>query len=167
MLIGIDPRKLELPVTDATTIVDLRASMNDALSKLVAKGMRATIASSLVLPGASGVALDFVGKPGTARLVMSDPPIIPAASTGNGIDDALASLGRIAGRIESLPLEEIAGHLRSTAARLDKLVNDPAEIRTSAWPRVGSHAWSRLARRRRWTRTSPSGYFGRAWKDPG
>ena len=126
VLIGIDPRKLELPVTDATTIVDLRASMNDALSKLVAKGMRATIASSLVLPGASGVALDFVGKPGTARLVMSDPPIIPAASTGNGIDDALASLGRIAGRIESLPLEEIAGHLRSTAARIDKLVNDPA-----------------------------------------
>src|SRR5437868_1120829 len=121
VLIGIDPRKLELPVTDATTIVDLRASMNDALSKLVAKGMRATIASSLVLPGASGVALDFVGKPGTARLVMSDPPIIPAASTSNGIDDALASLGRIAGRIESLPLEEIAGHLRSTAARIDKL----------------------------------------------
>ena len=113
-------------MTDATTIVDLRASMNDALSKLVAKGMLATIASSLVLPGASGVALDFVGKPGTARLVMSDPPIIPAASTGNGIDDALASLGRIAGRIESLPLEEIAGHLRSTAARLDKLVNDTA-----------------------------------------
>jgi paraquat-inducible protein B len=123
---GIDPRKLELPVTDATSIVDLRASMNDALSKLVAKGMRATIASSLVLPGASGVSLEMVGKPGTARLLMGEPPIVPAASSGNGVDAALASLGRIAGRIENLPLEEIAGHLRNTAARMDTLVNDPA-----------------------------------------
>jgi paraquat-inducible protein B len=123
---GIDPRKLELPVSDATSIVDLRASMNEALSKLVTKGMRATITSSLVLPGASGVSLEFVGKPGTARLVMGEPPIVPAATTGNGVDEALASLGRIAGRIESLPIEEIAGHLRSTAARMDKLVNDPA-----------------------------------------
>ena len=126
VLIGIDPRKLELPVSDATTIEDLRGTMNDALSKLVAKGLRATIASSLVLPGASGVALDMIGKPGTARLVLSDPPIIPAASSGNGIDEALASLGRISARIENLPLEEIAGHLRSAAARLDTLVNDPA-----------------------------------------
>ena len=123
---GIDPRKLELPVTDATSIVDLRGSMNDALSKLVAKGMRATIASSLVLPGASGVSLEMVGKPGTARLVMGEPPIVPAASSGNSVDAALASLGRIAGRIENLPIEEIAGHLRNTAARMDTLVNDPA-----------------------------------------
>jgi paraquat-inducible protein B len=126
VVFGIDPRKLELPVTDATSIVDLRTTMNDALSKLVAKGMRATIASSLVLPGASGVSLEFVGKPGTARLVMGEPPIVPAAAQGNGVDQALESLNRIAGRIERLPLEEIAGHLRNTAARVDKLVNDPA-----------------------------------------
>jgi paraquat-inducible protein B len=118
VVIGIDPRKLELPPD--------RASMNDALSKLVAKGMRATLVSSLVLPGASGVSLEMVGKPGTAHLVMSDPPIIPAASSGNGVEGALESLSRIAGRIENLPLEEIAGHLRSTAARMDTLVNDPA-----------------------------------------
>src|SRR5262249_5962914 len=39
-------------------------------------------------------------------------------------------------------------------------------VRTSAWPRVGSHVWSRLARRRRWHRRLPSGYYGRAWRDP-
>ena len=117
--IGIDPRKLELPVTDAMSPMDLRASMNDALSKLVAKGLRATLTTSLVLPGASGVSLDFVAKPGTAHLVMSDPPIIPASQTNAGVENLLA-------RIQSLPLEEIAGHLRSVAARLDTLVSDPA-----------------------------------------
>src|SRR6185295_10094246 len=124
--IEIDPRRLEIPVSDATSRLELRGVMNDALQKLVAKGMRATLASSLVLPGASGVSLEMVGRPGTARLVLaSDPPIIPAASTGNGIEGALSSLNQIAGRIQNLPIEEIAGHLRSTAQRMDALVSDP------------------------------------------
>jgi len=110
-----------------TTREELRARMNDALAKLVQKGMRATITSSLVLPGASGVSLDFVAAAGTGRLVTTtDPPIIPAAQTSNGIDTAIASIGDIAGRIRNLPIEEIAGHLRNTAQRLDTLVHDPA-----------------------------------------
>ena len=59
-------------------------------------------------------------------LSSSDPPIIPAASGGAGIEGALTSLNQVAARIQNLPLEEIAGHLRSTAARMDTLVNDPA-----------------------------------------
>ena len=101
--------------------------MNDALAKLVQKGMRATLNTSLVLPGASGVSLDFVAPPGTGRLVTSvDPPIIPTGTAGSGIDSALASLNGIAARIQKLPIEEIAGNLRSTTAQVDKLVHDPA-----------------------------------------
>ncbi len=123
----IDPRKLELPVSDATTPDDLRTRMNDALQRLVQKGLRATLASSLVLPGASGVSLDIVGRPGTARLAIEhDPPIIPAVAANSGVEGALASIGQIAGRIQNLPIEEIAGHLRSTAQRMDSLVHDPA-----------------------------------------
>jgi paraquat-inducible protein B len=123
----IDPRKLEIAVTNATTREDIRAAMNDALQRLVQKGMRATLATSLVLPGASAVSLEMVGRPGTAHLVLTnDPPIIPAATTGNGIEGALSSINGIAARINNLPIEEIAGHLRSTALRLDTLVHDPA-----------------------------------------
>ena len=118
VMIGIDPRKLQLPLD--------RAVMNDALAKLVYKGMRATLASSLVLPGASGVSLEMVGRPGTAHLVMTEPPIIPAASGGTGIEGALSSLNQVAARIQNLPIEEIAGHMRSAAARMDTLVSDPA-----------------------------------------
>jgi paraquat-inducible protein B len=125
--IEIDPRKLEFAVNDATTIESLRMQMNDALQKLVQKGMRATLASSLVLPGASGVSLDIVARPGTARLVVEhEPPIIPAAPSSGGVEGALASIGQIAGRIQNLPLEDIAEHVRSTTARIDSLVHDPA-----------------------------------------
>jgi len=124
--IEIDPRKLEIGVSESTTKDALRATMNDALGKLVQKGMRATLMTSLVLPGASGVALDTVAKPGTARLITStEPPIIPAASGGSGLEGALSAVGDIAGRIRDLPIEEIAGHLRNTAQRLDSLVHDP------------------------------------------
>jgi len=123
--IEIDPRLLQLPV--GATREELRAEMDAALAKLVQKGMRATLSTSLVLPGASGVSLETVGRPGTARLVVeNDPPIIPAATTSTGIDTALGSLNKIAARIENLPIEEIAAHLRSTAARMDTLVHDPA-----------------------------------------
>ncbi|HKR64984.1 MAG TPA: MlaD family protein [Thermoanaerobaculia bacterium] len=123
--IEIDPRLLELPV--GTSREELRGTMNNALARLVQKGMRATLATSLVLPGASAVSLENVARPGTARLVVeNDPPIIPAAAAGNGLEGALGAVGDIAARIRALPIEEIAGHLRSTAQRMDSLVHDPA-----------------------------------------
>ncbi|HEV2720224.1 MAG TPA: MlaD family protein [Thermoanaerobaculia bacterium] len=125
--IEIDPRKLQLPVSDQSTPGEIRAELNDALAKLVQKGLRATLSTSLVLPGAGGVGLDMVGKPGTARLAVEhDPPIIPAAQTNGGIEGALGAVNDIAARIRNLPIEEIAGHLRSTTARIDTLVHDKA-----------------------------------------
>lgn len=122
----IDPRLLDFPVTDATTRTDLRVAMNDALGRLVQRGMRATLATSLVLPGASAVGLEIVAAPNTGRLVLThDPPIIPAAQGGDGLGDAMAAITDVANTIRSLPLQEIAGHLRSSAARLDTLINDP------------------------------------------
>jgi paraquat-inducible protein B len=121
----IDPRLLQLPL--AVTREELRSEMNDALAKLVRKGMRATLSTSLVLPGASGISLENVASAGSARLVVeNDPPIVPSATSGTGIDQALGSINRLAARVENLPIEEIAGHLRSTSARMDQLVHDPA-----------------------------------------
>jgi paraquat-inducible protein B len=69
----------------------------------------------------------MVGRPGTARLVLTqDPPLIPAVDSGRGLETALASINRVARRIENLPLDEIAGHMRSASQRIDALVQDPA-----------------------------------------
>ncbi|HWW61586.1 MAG TPA: MlaD family protein, partial [Thermoanaerobaculia bacterium] len=122
----IDPREINFPVSDATTRAELRATMNDALGHLVQKGMRATLSSSLVLPGASALALETVARPGTGRLVVTvDPPIVPAAAGGDALGNALGAIGDVANTIRSLPLREIGEHMRSVASRVDKLVNDP------------------------------------------
>lgn len=125
--IEIDPRLMQFNVDNVTSRDQLRGQMNDALGKLVQKGMRATLSTSFVLPGAAGVSLDFVAAPGTGRLVTTtEPPIIPAAQGSNGLEGALASVNDVAARIRRLPIEEIAENLRRTTARVDKLVNDPA-----------------------------------------
>jgi paraquat-inducible protein B len=126
VMLEIDPRQLEFAVTPSTTRADLRRMMNDALARLVQRGLRARLSSSLVLPGTSSVSLDVIAAPGTARLVLeNDPPIIPASGAGAGIEGALASLNEIAGTIQSLPLREIAGDIRSAASRVNALVSDP------------------------------------------
>jgi paraquat-inducible protein B len=127
VVLEVDPRLMDFTVTDAMSRDELRAMLNDAFGGLVQKGMRASLATSLVLPGASAVTLDIVARPGTARLVTeNDPPIIPAAAAGSGLEGVLGSVNEIAGRIRNLPIEEIAGDLRSTARRMNALVNDPA-----------------------------------------
>jgi paraquat-inducible protein B len=126
VIFEIDPRLLQIDVASSTTREDVRVRTNDVLQRLVQKGMRATLSTSLVLPGASGISLDIVASPGSGRLVTTtDPPIVPAASSGTGIEGALSAINDVAGRIRNLPIEEIAGHLRSTAQRLDTLVHDP------------------------------------------
>jgi paraquat-inducible protein B len=72
------------------------------------------------------VTLDFVARPGTGRLVMSDPPIIPAAAGGDGLSGAMSAITDVANTIRSLPLSEIATDIRATTSRLRTIVNDPA-----------------------------------------
>lgn len=123
----IDPRKLEFPITASTTREDVRRMMDDALAALVRKGMRATLATSLVLPGASAVSLETVASPNTGRLVVeNNPPIIPASQAGDGLGGAMSAITDVANTVRNLPLAEIAANIRSTTARLDRLVQDPA-----------------------------------------
>ena len=126
VMLEIDPRLLEFEVTPSTTREDLRRRMNDALQNLVRKGMRATLSSSLVLPGASSVSLENVAAPNTGSLnLASDPPVIPAAAAGGGLEGALASLNDVARTVRNLPLREIASSMRSAAERADALLGDP------------------------------------------
>lgn len=121
----IDPRLLDIQVYPGETREDLRARMNDALEALVQNGMRANLTSSLF--GSSSVSLETSAAPGTGRLAVEyDPPVIPAVAGGSGLDDAIASLNRVAATLEDLPLRETMSHLRSAAERVDSLVSDPA-----------------------------------------
>lgn len=125
--IEVDPRLLEIDLDAMSSRAEVRARMDGVVARLVNKGMRANLATSLVLPGASAVTLDFMAQPGTGRLVTSsEPPIIPAAAAGRGLEDTLAAINDVANTVRGLPLREIASNLRSTSARLNQLVSDPA-----------------------------------------
>lgn len=129
----IDPRKLELDQPAPSSPEELRARMNQALDALIGQGMRATLATSLVLPGASAVSLEIEAPRGTGRLGLStDPPTIPASSSGDGLSGAIASVNELADRIRQLPIEEITTDLRNAAGRIDGLVNDPRLDRSLA-----------------------------------
>lgn len=122
----VDPRLLEIDLQSMSTPQEVRNRMDGVVGRLVNKGMRATLATSLVLPGASAVSLEFAAKPGTGRLVPNEPPIIPAAGAGRGLEDTLAAINDVANTVRGLPIREIASDLRSTSSRLNKLVSDPA-----------------------------------------
>ncbi|HYH07712.1 MAG TPA: MlaD family protein [Thermoanaerobaculia bacterium] len=127
VIIEIDPRQMEIPVTNAITRDVLRAEINDVVDGLVQKGMRATLATSLILPGASAVALENVAGAGAARLnTTSEPPTIPVAQNADGIAGAMSAITDVANTIRNLPLREIASDIRSTTQRMNALVNDPA-----------------------------------------
>ncbi|HEX6159689.1 MAG TPA: MlaD family protein [Thermoanaerobaculia bacterium] len=127
VVLEIDPRQLEMEVTAMTTREELRERMNTALARMVQKGMRANLATSLVLPGASAVSLDFTAAAGTGRLVTTtDPPIIPAGAGGDGLAGAMGAITDVANTIRGLPLREIAADVRATTTKLRSLVNDPA-----------------------------------------
>lgn len=124
--LAIDPRQLGLDVPLPGSVEELRRRTDEALAALVRKGMRATLSSSLILPGAGAVRLETVAAAGTGRLDLgSDPPVIPAAAGGDGLAGAMQSLQRVAATLEQLPLREIAADLRSAARRVDALVGDP------------------------------------------
>jgi ABC-type transporter Mla subunit MlaD len=59
-------------------------------------------------------------------VVENDPPIIPTSGRGSGVDAALAAIGDVAERIRRVPIEEIAGNLRSASSRVNQHVSDPA-----------------------------------------
>jgi paraquat-inducible protein B len=122
----VDPRLLEIDLNAMSTPQEVRNRMDGVLGRLVNKGMRATLATSLVLPGASAVSLEFAAQPGTGRLVPNEPPIIPAAGAGRGLEDTLAAINDVANTVRGLPIREIASDLRSTSSRLNRLVSDPA-----------------------------------------
>jgi paraquat-inducible protein B len=124
--IEVDPRLLEIDLNGMSSPQEVRNRMDGVLGRLVNKGMRATLATSLVLPGASAVSLEFAAQPGTGRLVPNEPPIIPAAGVGRGLEDTLAAINDVANTVRGLPIREIASDLRSTSSRLNRLVSDPA-----------------------------------------
>lgn len=90
--------------------------------RMVAKGMRAQLQSASLITGQMLVSLDFLPDAPPAEVrTEGEAIVLPTLSGG----DIMGAVSGIAGKLERLPLEEIARNLNDTLASVNGLVGGP------------------------------------------
>ena len=118
----IDPSRLGLP---ASTPAKGRAELDAVMQHLIGQGLRAQPGSVIPLVGPADVELSFVHDAPSAELT-GDPPELPVAPGGGGIQGIMIALNTIANKVDGLPLDQIAGDIHVATARLAELSKSPA-----------------------------------------
>ena len=96
------------------------------MNKLIGRGLRAQLGSSIPLIGASQIRLAFVGGKSDATLAPGNPPEIPIL--GGRRDSGLPlAVNKITGKLDSLPLDQIAQNIHTITSRAADL---------SKWPEL-------------------------------
>jgi paraquat-inducible protein B len=117
VLLSLDPTRFHL-TGPAPADGDWKPIMDATLSKLVAAGLRASLARAVPLVGGEQVELAIVAGAHPARLDTSGPyPLIPAAAGG--------ALERLPAEISALPLTQIADNLRTITDQVRALTSSP------------------------------------------
>ncbi|HSU04395.1 MAG TPA: MlaD family protein [Acetobacteraceae bacterium] len=117
--LAIEPWRLGLETGDPGT------AMNALMQKLIARGLRAQVGSSVPVIGAPDVELTFVHDAPAATLTAGNPPELPTAPGGAGLQGAMVALNTIANKVNGVPLDQIADNLRVATAKLSDLVASP------------------------------------------
>lgn len=92
------------------------------MDRLVARGLRAQLRNGSLVTGQLYVALDFFPGAGKARANWAARP--PQLPTQRGsLDELQATLARIAGKLDRLPLDDIAAETRTAIAGLARAVD--------------------------------------------
>ncbi len=120
--LAIEPWRLGL---DATTTSNPATAMNTLMQHLIARGLRAQLGSALPVIGPPDVELAFLPDAPAATLTQGNPPALPTAPGGAGIQGMMVALNTIANKFNGIPLDQIADNLRVATARLDDLVASP------------------------------------------
>ena len=113
--LGLEPSATGNPAT----------AMNPLMQRLIAQGLRAQVGSSVPVIGAPDVELTFVHDAPAATLIAGDPPELPTAPGGAGLQGAMVALNTIANKVNGIPLDQIADNLRVATAKLSDLVASP------------------------------------------
>jgi paraquat-inducible protein B len=117
--IALDPARIGLPAGRG------RGALDGALSRWVARGLRAQLTQEPPVVGSRTVSLTFTGSHTAAGLQPGGPyPAIPTEGSGS-IDDLTGKADRILTRIDNVPIERIGRDLAATADRVHALVASP------------------------------------------
>jgi paraquat-inducible protein B len=122
--LGIEPWRIALS-GGATWSGTGRGEMDALMRQLIGEGLRAQPGSSIPLVGPSDVELAFVNGAKPATLIAGNPPEIPSAPGGAGLDGIMTAVSGIAGKLDRLPVDQIAGNIRTLTDRLAALSESP------------------------------------------
>lgn len=125
--IAIDPVRIGL--AQPADAAAARRTMDAVMGHLIGEGLRAQLGSSIPLVGPPNVELSFVPGAPSATLA-GDPPEIPTATGGSGIQGVMAALNGIGAKLDGLPLDQIAADIHVATARLAELSKSPQLTRS-------------------------------------
>lgn len=118
----IDPSRLGLPDSAAG-----RSEMAGVMKHLVEQGLRAQPGAVIPMLGPADVELTFVHDAPAAELA-GDPPELPVAPGGGGVQGILMALNAISNKIGGLPIDQIAADIHVATARLADLSQSPRVV---------------------------------------
>lgn len=131
VLLEIKAPALGIQIGPAETRDDIRKKLDRKIAALVAKGLRAHIGPSAILIGGQSIELTLVADAKKASLDRRHkPPALPAVAGSGALADVVGSIGDVAGKLNELPLKNIARNMERTTARIEDITNSP-EIRHS------------------------------------
>lgn len=117
--IAVFPERMQSrkDATQAMSEADFRAFVD----RLIRRGLRAQLRNGNLVTGQLYVAMDFFPNAGTAKIDWTGlPPQLPTQR--GSLDELQATLGRIAAKIDRLPLDDIAAETRRAIAGLASAV---------------------------------------------
>ncbi|MGH7058450.1 MAG: intermembrane transport protein PqiB, partial [Acetobacteraceae bacterium] len=117
VLLALEPARIALPGAAEWPPHGGRAAMDALMNRLIEQGLRAETGSSIPLVGSPNVQLAFVQPPSAQALAPGDPPTIPSARGGTGIDSIMKAVSAVSSKIENLPLDQIADNLKTVTGR--------------------------------------------------
>ena len=100
---------------------------NAIIDRLIAQGMRAQLRSANLLTGQLYIALDFFPEAQRAAVDWShQPPVVP--SVAGGLTEIQATIGRVARRIDRIPIEQISADLSRSLQSLDAALKSTKKL---------------------------------------
>ncbi len=126
--LALEPSRIAL--TGSGEWTDPRKQMDAMLDKLVSQGLRAQLGSFVPVVGVKDVELAYVAGPSQTPLMPGNPPEIPSASGGGGIEDILTAVNRVTGKLDALPIDQIAANVRTITARAAELAQS-SQLKTA------------------------------------
>ncbi len=117
--VAVFPERMSVRGGKASELSD--AELHAFIDRLVARGLRAQLRNGSLVTGQLYVALDFFPDAGQAAVEWAAAP--PRLPTRRGsLDELQATLGRIAGKLDRLPLDDMAAETRAAIAGLARAV---------------------------------------------